>query len=454
MLKRLLLSAIAVTIMTGIATGEVAITVYNENLGLVRDQRTLDFEKGTFELKFTSIPSSIDPTSVHFKLLDNPDAAAILEQNYRYDLVSASKILEKFVDSEIEITAVAGDQTKFYGGKLLAFDGDNITLLADDGGVKVIESGWVSDISFRELPDGLITRPTLVWNLASDVSGKQRAEVSYLTKNMSWDAQYVAVVAEDDKSLDLSGWVSVDNRSGTTFKDAKLKLIAGDVNVVQPSPPTYARGRGMEVQMMAKADVGFEEKAFFEYHLYTLPRKTTLSNNEKKQIALFEPATTPAEKVYVYEGQKYSKDVRINMEFTNSKEAGLGMPLPAGKVRVMKRDSDGLLEFIGEDMIDHTPRDEDLRVYVGNAFDIVGERKVMDRRRITDRMTEQKVEIELRNHKDEDVTIKVVEKFGSYWKIDESSIEYEKEDASTAIFKVPVKADSETTLSFTVRTWY
>lgn len=453
MLKRILLSLIITAVTTGMAIGEVAITVYNQNLGLVRDRRTLEFEDGTFELNFTSIPSAIDPTSVHFKLLDDPDAAVILEQNYRYDLVSAAKILEKFIDNDIEITAVAGDQTKFYSGQLLAFDGENITLMTDGGGVKVIESKWISDISFTELPEGLITRPTLVWKLASDVSGQRDAEVSYLTRQMSWEAQYVAVVAEDDKSIDLSGWVSITNRAGATFEDATLKLIAGDVNVVQPSPPSFRRG-GMETQLMAKADAGFEEKAFFEYHLYTLPRKTTLSNNEIKQISLFEPATTPAEKVFVYEGQRYGKDVRINMEFTNSEEAGLGMPLPAGKVRVMKRDSDGLLEFIGEDLIDHTPRDEDLRLYVGNAFDVVGERTVVNRRQITDRMNEQEIKIELRNHKDENITVKVVERFGPYWEIEKTSIEFEKEDASTAIFRVPVAADSDTTLTYTVRTWY
>jgi hypothetical protein len=436
------------------AQAEVAITVYNQDLGLVRDRRALEFEKGEFELQYTNVPSSIDPTSVHFKLLDNPDAAALLEQNYQYDLVSASKILEKFIDSEIEITAVAGDQGKFYSGKLLAFDGSNITLLADDGSVKVIELKWVSDVSFAKLPEGLITKPTLVWKLLSDVSGKQNTEVSYLTRNINWHAEYVAVVSSDDKMLDLSGWVSVDNRTGATFEDAKLKLIAGDVNVLRDKPmPRLAKGSYEEVFSLAQ-DYGFEEKAFFEYHLYTLPRKTTIANNEIKQISLFEPATTPVDKVFVYEGRRYGKDVRIILEFTNSKERGLGMPLPAGKLRVMKRDTDGLMEFIGEDMIDHTPKDEDLSIYLGNAFDIVGERNVIDRKKITDEMTEETIEIKLRNHKEEGVTVKVVERLGRFWKILDATSEFKQKDASTVEFLIPVSADGESTLSYTVRTWY
>jgi hypothetical protein len=436
------------------AQAEVAITVYNQDLGLVRDRRALEFEKGEFELQYTNVPSSIDPTSVHFKLLDNPDAAALLEQNYQYDLVSASKILEKFIDSEIEITAVAGDQGKFYSGKLLAFDGSNITLLADDGSVKVIELKWVSDVSFAKLPEGLITKPTLVWKLLSDVSGKQNTEVSYLTRNINWHAEYVAVVSSDDKMLDLSGWVSVDNRTGATYEDARLKLIAGDVNVLRDKPmPRLAKGSYEEVFSLAQ-DYGFEEKAFFEYHLYTLPRKTTIANNEIKQISLFEPATTPVDKVFVYEGRRYGKDVRIILEFTNSKERGLGMPLPAGKLRVMKRDTDGLMEFIGEDMIDHTPKDEDLSIYLGNAFDIVGERNVIDRKKITDEMTEETIEIKLRNHKEEGVTVKVVERLGRFWKILDATSEYKQKDASTVEFLIPVSADGESTLSYTVRTWY
>jgi hypothetical protein len=447
-------TVVVVVFAAGTAQSETALTVYNQDLGLVREGRELDFSKGEFEIEFTDIPSSIDPTSVHFRLVDDPEAAALLEQNYRFDLVSASKILEKYIGSQIEITAVAGDQGKFYFGELLAFDGQNISLKTTDGGVKVIELKWVSDVSFSKVPEGLITRPTLVWKFLSNTAGKKKTEVSYLTRNINWHSEYVAIVSADDKLIDLSGWVSIDNRTGATFDDAKLKLVAGDVNVIAPEPAPMYRAKST-VQLEADmAGMGFEEKAFFEYHLYTLPRKTTIANNEIKQIALFEPSTTPVNKVFVYDGRRYGKDVRITLEFRNSKEAGLGIPLPAGKLRVMKRDTDGLLEFIGEDKIDHTPKDEDVKVYLGNAFDIVPERNVLDRKKITDTMTEETIEIKIRNHKAEDVTIKVVERFGRFWEIKQSSLEYNKKDASTAEFMLPVKADGESVLNFVVRSWY
>ncbi len=452
--QKLVMLVAVLLCISGAAYAQVALTVYNQDLGLVRESRDLEFKKGEFELEFVDIPSSIDPTSVHFKLVDHPNDALLLEQNYRYDLVSATKILQKFIGSEIEITAVAGDAGKFYSGKLLAFDGGNVTLLTKDGGVKLIDQKWITDVAFEKLPEGLVTRPTLVWKLLSNTSGKQKAEVSYLTRNINWHAEYVAVVSTDDKQLDLSGWVSVDNRTGATYHDAKLKLIAGDVNVIRPQAPAYSRAKGISLAMEDMAGAGFEEKAFFEYHLYTLPRRTTLANNEIKQISLFEPATTQVEKVYNYNGQRYPKDVRIVLEFTNSEAAGLGMPLPAGKLRVMKMDTDGLLEFVGEDMIDHTPKDEDLKVYLGNAFDLVGERKALDRRKITDKMWEEQVEIKLRNHKDEDVVIKVIEGMSRYWEIRESNYEYKQKDASTVEFQIPVTADGESTLIYTVRSWY
>lgn len=449
---RIVLALAVTAVTTSFAAAEVAITVYNQDLGLVRENRMLPFQKGEFDLEFTSIPNTIDPTSVHFKLLDNPDAATLLEQNYRFDLVSAAKILNKFIGEEIEITAVAGNEGKFYSGELLSFDGSMITLMTDDSGVKIIDMKWVSDISFAKLPEGLITKPTLVWKLLSDVSGDQKAEVSYLARNINWHAEYVAVVAPDDKSLDLSGWVSVDNRTGATFEDAKLKLIAGDVSVVKPVP--VMRRESIHLATGAYDKAGFEEKSFFEYHLYTLPRKTTIANNEIKQISLFEPATASVNKVFVYDGSRYPNDVRIVLEFKNSRESGLGMPIPAGKLRAMKRDTDGLLEFIGEDMIDHTPKDEELSIYLGNAFDLVGERQVLDRKKITDRMTEETVQVKLRNHKEEDVVIKVVEHMGRYWKVQESSVEYSKKDASTIEFLVTVPVDGETILNYVVRTWY
>jgi hypothetical protein len=273
-----------------------------------------------------------------------------------------------------------------------------------------------------------------------------------MTRGMNWHAEYVGVVSDDEKMLDLAAWVSVENNSGATFKDAKLKLVAGDVNIIQPQP----RGMGRMDKAMygdMAAEPGFEEKAFFEYHLYTLPRTTSLASNEIKQISLFEPATTPVTKKYVYEGSSGGKDIKVNLQFVNSKQNGLGMPMPAGKVRIMKRDTDGSMEFIGENMIEHTPRDEKLELYMGNAFDLVGERTVKDSRKISSYTQEQDIEIKLRNRKeDEAVEIIVRERIYSRdWKILKSNFEYEKTDARTLEFKIPVKPGEEVVLSYTVR---
>lgn len=445
MKRGIILLTVLVMALCSSLYADVAVTVYNQNLAVVKDQRQIDFQKGKFEYSLVDVPSQIDPTSVHFKLLKNPDAVDLLEQNYRYDLVSFGKILDRYLDQNIDLVHEDG---QVYSGILLAHDGNTITLMKADNSLEVIQTDKITKFNFPELPEGLITRPTLVWQFNSDLSGPQNSEISYMTKGMNWHAEYVGIVSNDDKSLDLSAWVSVENNSGGSYKDAKLKLVAGDVNIVQP--PRGRQGMGYEADMVFKGTAGFEEKPFFEYHLYTLPRTTSLANSEIKQISLFEPATTPVVKNYVYEGG--GKDVRVELSFTNSEEDGLGMPLPAGKVRVMKKDSDGSMEFVGENMIDHTPRDEKVDLTLGNAFDLVGERVIKDSRQISRTSREDDVEITLRNHKDkEPVEILVKEHFGPFWKILKSNYEYNKTDANTAEFKIPVQAGQEVTLSYTVR---
>jgi len=440
----LLLTIIAFAVTA--SASDLAVTVYNQNMALVKDQRAIAFEKGRFDYSLTDVPSLIDPTSVHFKLLNNPEGAALLEQNYRYDLVGFAKILERYLDKEIQMIHEDGS---VFSGTLLANDGSTVTLMKPSGALEVIRTVKITKFDFPDLPEGLITKPTLMWMFDSEVSGDQNSEISYMTRGMNWHTEYVGVVSEDDKAVDLSAWVSIENNSGATFKDAKLKLVAGDVNFVRDKP-RYDRGYAMEDMAMAKAPAGFEEKEFFEYHLYTLPRKTDLSNNEIKQIALFEPATTGINKIYTYSG---GADVRVNLEFKNSKENGLGLPMPAGKFRIMKRDSDGAMEFVGEDRIDHTPRDEKISLYLGNAFDLVGERVVKDSRRITDRVREEDVEIKLRNRKtDESVEIVVKQIFGRRdWKILKSNFEYEKINAQLVEFKIPIKVGEEITVTYTVR---
>ncbi len=423
---------------------EVAITVYNQNRALVREMRSFTLESGTSTISFTNVAARIDPTSVHFKSITAPDKLNILEQNFEYDLVSSYKIMEKYVDQEIRLVTKEGE---IFSGQLLSASQSDIILKNKDGGIQIVRGDQVQHFDFPNLPEGLVTRPTLVWMVDNQGPKQQKTEVSYLTDGVDWHAEYVAVTDAQDKNIDLSGWVSVNNQSGTTYENAKLKLVAGDVHRAEPEKRVM---RDVVSQVKTAAAPQFEEKAFFEYHLYTLQRKTTLKNNQTKQVSLFPPARAKAQKVFLYDGSRYGKKVRVNLEFQNKKSDGLGLPLPEGKIRVYKGDVDGALEFIGEDRIEHTPVDEKVRVYLGNAFDIVGERTEKSQNKISKRSWEQEIEISLRNHKKEAVDIVVVEHLWGDWTIQESSHPYVKKDANTAEFKVKVPADGEVTVTYRV----
>lgn len=425
------------------------LTIYNQDLALIREVRNLDFKKGIFEIKFKDVASRIDPTSVHFKVPKFPDQVAILEQNYQFDLVSSEKILEKYIDKTIQLVT---KQDKDYKGELLSYDGSGLTLKDSNGSIRIISRAEVRDLLFPALPEGLITRPTLLWQLDSDISGKQEAEVSYLTSGINWHAEYVAVIDKEDKNLELAGWVSIDNRSGATYSNAKLKLIAGDVHRVEEE--------GRKVLMAyeaaaldAKRGVPFEEKAFFEYHLYTLTRPATVKDKEIKQLTLFPNTVVKTQKIFTYEGARDGKKVRVNLEFMNSEKDGLGIPLPKGKVRVYKEDVDKSQEFVGEDLIDHTPKDEKVRIYVGNAFDIVGERIQTDFKRISDDVQKYSYQITLRNHKEQKVEVVVIEhlSYGGEWEIISSNYDYVKKDAFTVEFKISLEKNSEKKLNYTVQ---
>lgn len=424
---------------------EVAVTVYNQNLALVRETRQLEIPSGLSTIAFTDVAAQIDPTSVHFKSIDAPGKLNILEQNFEYDLVDAQKIMGKYIDHKIRLVLEKGE---VFDGTLLSTSGSNVVLKSHDGRIQVVQTGSIQHFDFPELPEGLITRPTLVWSVQNKGSSDQKTELSYLTRGMNWHAEYVAVAAADDKSIDLSGWVSLENRSGATYKNARLKLVAGDVNLVQEQA---RRGRMVKYaeQALAAADQ-FEEKSFFEYHLYTLQRQTTLKQNQTKQISLFPAARTATEKIYVYDGNMYGKKVRVHLAFQNRKKDGLGLPLPKGKIRVYKEDDDGSLEFIGEDLIDHTPENENVRLFLGNAFDIVGERTQQSSRRISDHSREESIKITLRNHKKSPVDVLVVEHFYGDWQFVGQPHPLKKKDARTAegVIKVPAKGQFD--FEFTV----
>jgi hypothetical protein len=433
-----------------VQAGGVAVTVYNEDIALIKELREMTFREGESEVEFTGVPARIDPTSVHFVSKTAPDAVAILEQNYEYDLVSATKLLGKYIDKEI---TVFSEEEKMFEGTLLSFDAQNLVLAPEGKGgpVTVVSREEVRDVVFPALPSGLITRPTLVWKLLCDRPGKHEAEVSYLTGGINWHAEYVAVSDANDQSLGIAGWVSVDNRSGATYEEAKLKLVAGAIHRIQEKRVTRM---AVEGELYAAAMAPVEERAFFEYHLYTLARPTTVKDNEVKQVSLFPEARVKTKKVFTYDGARYPKDVRITLEFENTQAEGLGIALPKGKVRVYKEDVDKSLEFIGEDLIEHTPKGEVVRIYVGNAFDVVGERSKQSVRQITKTLREESYEIKLRNHKGEPIEVTVVEHIWGVWQMVESSHDYVKKDANTIEFKVEVPEDEEVVVTYTVRVGY
>ncbi len=467
-MKTILLSSLLVLASAASAT---EVTVYNSNLGLVKEVRSFDIKKGVHELRVEDVAAQIDPTSVHFKSLTAPDSVRVLEQDFRYDLASPDKILERYLGKEIELRRPVGrdgDKTETIKGVLLSNTGGRV-LRADDGKILIDPPG--SPV-LPELPDGLLTKPTLVWTLDSDRGGEQKGEISYLTSGMSWSADYVLVADKDDAKGDLTAWVTVNNNSGATFKDAKLKLIAGDVHRAPRFAPMALGFAGGRMMKRAMNDSAMVEKPFFEYHMYTLQRPTTLAQNSSKQVEMAQASGVPIKKLYVYDGAEgvswggdygnwdpgygtsSGKKVSVFLEFQNKKADGLGIPLPKGRVRVYKKDADGSLQFAGEDSIDHTPKDETVRVKMGEAFDLVGERKRTDfssdehRRRFTETF-----EIRLRNHKDSDAVITAVEHLYRWtnWRIVDASQKWTKKDAQTIEFEVPVKKDGESTVTYTVR---
>jgi len=439
----------------------VSLTVYNQDFAVVKDVRKLDIPNATSDIRFRDVAKLIDPTSVCFKSLTDPEGTTVLEQNYEFDLVSADKVLDKYIDKPLAVLTKEG---KRFEGTLLSFDKAQLILQGAANLFMVQRPDNVQNIEFGALPEGLLTRPTLVWQVATGKPGAHLAEVTYQTTGMTWRADYSVIVSADDTAMDLSGWVTVTNQCGAKFADARLKLLAGDVRRVQPPPaPRAAMAFGGEA--MAKADKGFEEKAFFEYHLYTLGRPTTLNENQIKQVELLTAAAVPVTKRYVFEpmgryghqryGDPNTYKVNVYIEFKNDKASKLGMPLPKGKVRTYKRDADtGDVEFIGEDEIDHTPKDEELKLYVGDAFDVVGTRTVTDRSQ-AERWMKEAIKIELRNHKEEDVTVLVREHLSrNTWTIEAKSQDYKKIDANTIEFTVPVKAGGQAEVTYTAfYTW-
>jgi hypothetical protein len=427
----------------------LALTIYNNDLALVKDSREISLRGGPEELRFTDVAAQIDPTSVHFQSLPDASAVRILEQNFQYDLIGPDRLLQKYLDSSLDVLMKDG---KLHSGKLLSYDGSGIVLQEADRLVS-LERGQVQELHYGALPGGLVTRPTLAWQVEGK-SGRTQSELSYLTTGISWHAEYVAVANAASTEMNLSGWVSLDNHSGASYADATLKLVAGDVRRVGDEPVMRPQYDKMVMMAERAAAPQFQEEGFFEYHLYTLTRPATVADREIKQLALFPDTRVKCRKVYTYDGSQGAAKVRVTLEAKNSESEGLGMPLPKGKVRVYQEDNSHALQFAGEDRIDHTPKDEHIRLYVGDAFDIVGERKQTQTTRISDRVTESSYEIKVRNHKAEAITVVIAEHAWGDWSIIRSSVESHKKDTSNFEFTVPVAKDGEAVVTYTIRTQY
>ncbi|MCP5063095.1 MAG: DUF4139 domain-containing protein [Ignavibacteriae bacterium] len=456
-MKQLALLLSALTLASPLSTDaqeynqkKLAVTVYNNNLGVVKDTRELNIKSGNSKISITDVAKLIDPTSVHIKL-----DGQVIEQNYQYDLVNLNKILQKYVDRDVQLF---NENNELIEGKLLSAVSGQIVLQKKDGGLLMIPNLDKYRFSVGNLPDGLITKPTLVWSVNSNNSGKQNVEISYQTRGMGWHAEYVAVLNKDDTKLDLNSWVSVDNNSGATYKNAKLKLVAGDVNRVQDRNRLYKENmRQVKAVTAYDSSPQFEEKSFFEYHIYNLQRPTTLAQNETKQISLFEAQNVTAKKKYFFRsgGGYYGNNnsngkVNVIVEFDNKESQKLGVPMPKGKVRMYKSDGESL-EFVGEDFIDHTPRNETIKLKIGDAFDIIAEERQVEHKKITDRVYEQVQEIKIKNRKKEDVVVEVERHLGYNWEILNTTIDYKKKNATTIVFQVLIKENKETILNFKVR---
>ena len=435
---------------------EVSITVYNQNFGLVREVRDLELGTGRVALEFADVASTIQPQTVAIKPLGG-GALNVLEQNYRYDLLTPQTLLEKYVGKGLKLYR--------YNEKLGKDEVFDAKLLSVAGGQPVIDVqgeityGFPGRFAFAGVPDNLMAKPTLVWLLDSQ-KPRQNVEVTYLAQSMTWQADYVLVVNDKDTAGDLTGWVTLNNKSGASYENARLKLVAGDVQKLAPEGRDEERAPRRSAPESATA--GFREEGFFEYHLYTLERPATLLQNEQKQVTLLEARGATVNKKLIFYGQQYwyrgrhgqpmsNQKVGVYLDIMNSQKNNLGIPLPKGTVRVYKADSTGAKQFIGEDRIDHTPRDEKIRIKMGEAFDVVGERKQMSWTALGTCTSESSWEISLRNHKDGAETVEVYEPVGGDWQVLDSSHPYTKKDAFTFTFEVKVPGRGETKITYRVR---
>lgn len=444
--------------------GSTEVTVYNQGLGFIKEVRNVSLKKGTQSVVVEEVAQQIDATSVGFKCLSNPGSVSILEQNYQYDLVSPEAILQKSVGRRIRFTRTMGTKKESVEGVLLSsptsvvntgggseYSYNGLVIRTDDGRIILSPQG---EVDVTEMPEGLISKPSLLWQLESAEDQDAKMELSYLTQGMKWNANYVLTLGESN-SGDLQGWVTLDNQSGVSFTDATLKLLAGEVNIVREQL------QGGEYEMKQKAEMpatlaGFSpmtEASLFEYHLYTLNRPATIRNKESKQLGLLEGHNVSVKKILSFEGWGArawnDQAARVQVKFVNDEKSHLGMPMPAGKVRLYQRDANGSVQFLGEDQIKHTPQDEKISLGVGQSFDIRASRNrtnySQSRRSFT-----ATYELEVRNRKKEAATVYCYEHQNGDWKVLSKSQDFVKDDASTIVFEVKLKAGEVKKVTYTV----
>jgi hypothetical protein len=441
---------------------ELSLTVYNSDIALVRDVRNLTLARGVGNLRFMDIAATVNPATVHFRSITAPQQVSVLEQNYEYDLLEPDKLLRKYVGREVTLM-----RTRMVDGTarqeevkalLLSYNQQPVWKIGNE----IVTGIGADHIRFPELPQTLYSRPTLIWTVQNDGAEKHRVEASYLASRLAWNADYVLTVARDDKAADLNGWVTLTNNSGTAFRNAKLQLVAGDLNRVREQ---LGKMRLEEARRDAAAPAANQmtQEAFSDYHLYSMSRKTTINNAQTKQVSLLEGTDVPVAKRYVVEGQQWYyhnqrhpgspiKDlVQVYYQFKNEEKGGLGIPMPAGVLRVYQQDSKGGVQFVGEDRITHTPKDETLNIKIGNAFDVVCERNQIDFQRISSNVYEFEYEITIRNHKATPVSVEVNEPIGGSWRLLRSSHDSTKTAAWALQFKVPVAPDGTAVLKYRIR---
>ncbi len=430
----------------------ITLTVYNQNFVVVRERRRMDLKQGRGSVRFPDVAATIVPETVQFAVPGKPGAARVVEQSYEYDLVSAAKLLDRYIDREIAVVTRDGHLIE---GRLLSFD-DSQLVLQTPAGVDLVPRGDnVKDVRFSALPEGLLTRPTLVWQLDAKAGGKELVKVSYAAMQMAWRVDYRARVNQAGDRMDLAGWVTVINNTGITFKDARVRLMAGDLNLVKElafSREDKSMASGGDTDLFSRTAPAVIEKSFAEYHLYELGRTATVKDRSTKQIELLDIEGIPVTRRYtLHHGQQR---VGVELEFKNEKKLarGLGVPLPKGPVRVFQKAGDGAFEFVGAQDIDHTPKEEKVRFRLGYAFDLTARRKMIAER-LDKKHFEQDFEVRLRNHRKEAVEIDVVQAVNGRTEptVVRRSGPFTKRDVDTLIFPVTVRPNAEAIVTYTIR---